>query len=114
MELTTNKIVGGISAIVFIIVIFMAYASIVPEAQTAGNELNASNSCVDAGCFFNSSHLTTDGIDCYKDNATSGFLCDQSGYVVPLGGLFGGQGVVFVIIMVALLIVIVKGLLNKK
>lgn len=66
----------AIIAIVMLVVLFKLYASLVPEAQSAGDELNASG--------------------------------------VPLGSLFSGNGVVFIIIMVALIIVIISAFLPKK
>lgn len=66
----------AIIAIVMLVVLFKLYASLVPEAQSAGDQLNASG--------------------------------------VPLGSLFTGNGVVFIIIMVALIIVIISAFLPKK
>jgi hypothetical protein len=66
----------AIIAIVMLVVLFKLYASLVPEAQSAGNELNSSG--------------------------------------VPLGSLFTSNGVVFIIIMVALIIVIISAFLPKK
>ncbi len=74
-RLTTDTLNEAILAIVLITVIFLVYADLVPEAQAAGDELNASG--------------------------------------VPLGGLFTGTGVVFVIIMAALLIVIVRSVMRS-
>ena len=64
---------NAILALVLLVVLFQLYAQLVPEAQAAGNTLNASG--------------------------------------VPLGGLFVGSGVVFVIIMAALVILVVRSFL---
>ncbi len=71
--LGTNVLNTAIVAIVLLVVLFLLYAELVPEAQTAGDALNASG--------------------------------------VPLGSLFVGSGVVFVIIMAALIILVVKAFL---
>ena len=37
-----NRVTGAVEAIILIVVLFLLFADLVPEAQTAGNELNAS------------------------------------------------------------------------
>ena len=74
--MSTGIINTAILGLVLITVLFQLYAQLVPEAQTAGNTLNASG--------------------------------------VPLGSLFISTGVVFVIIMAALIILVVKAFLPKK
>lgn len=76
MGLGQKTIETGIISIVLLVVLFRMYATLVPEAQTAGDELN------------------------------------QSG--VPLGDLFGATGVVFLIIMGALIFIVVKSFLKTK
>ena len=71
--LGTNILVSSITAIILVTVLFLVYAELVPEAQTAGNTLNSTG--------------------------------------VPLGSLFQADGVVFVIIMAALLLVVVGAFL---
>ncbi len=68
--LATGILNSAILALVLLVVLFQLYAQLLPEAQAAGDTLNASG--------------------------------------VPLGGLFVGSGVVFVIIMAALIILVVK------
>ena len=72
-KLSTSMLNQAIIALVLIVVLFKLYAALVPEAQTAGDELNASG--------------------------------------VPLGGLFTGSGIVFIILMAALVIVIVRAVM---
>lgn len=72
--LSTATLSTAIEAIVLVVVLFLLYSELVPEAQTAGNTLNSSG--------------------------------------VPLGSLFVGTGVVFVIIMAALIILVVKSFLK--
>lgn len=63
----------AILGLVLLVVLFQLYAQLVPEAQAAGDSLNASG--------------------------------------VPLGGLFVSSGIVFVIIMAALVILVVRSFL---
>lgn len=71
----TGTIENAIYTILFIIVLFQLYASAVPDAQDAGDDLN------EAG--------------------------------LPLGNLFVGDGLVFLILMVGLLILIVRKVMGK-
>lgn len=71
-EKIVEKAVYGI---VLLVVLFQLYASLVPVAQTAGNQLNSSG--------------------------------------VPLGTLFVGNGIVFTIIMAALIILVVRYFMHK-
>ncbi len=64
---------NAILALVLLVVLFQLYANLVPEAQAAGDSLNAAG--------------------------------------VPLGALFVGSGIVFVIIMAALVILVVRSFL---
>lgn len=73
--ISTNVLSTAILAIVLLVVLFQLYSDLVPEAQAAGDSLNASG--------------------------------------VPLGNLFVGTGVVFVIIMAALIILVVKSFLPR-
>ena len=75
-RLGTNILNTAILAIVLLVVLFQLYAALIPEAQSAGNALNASG--------------------------------------VPLGNLFVGTGIVFIIIMAALLILVVTQFMPKS
>ena len=66
----------AIMGLVLLVVLFQLYADLIPEAQSAGDTLNASG--------------------------------------VPLGSLFVSSGIVFVIIMAALVILVVKSFLTTK
>ena len=114
-KLGTNTLNTVVLAIVILVVLFASYAAIIPEAQTAGNSLNESNQCTRAGCFFNASGDTT-GVNCYTANgSTSDTACSVDGFEnIPLSGLFSGTGVVFVIVMAALLILVVKGFMSSN
>ncbi len=71
--LKPNILNTAILGLVLLVVLFQLYATLVPEAQAAGDSLNAAG--------------------------------------VPLGSLFVGSGVVFVIIMAALVILVVRSFL---
>ena len=74
-KLTNATLNTAILGIVLIVVLFKLYAALIPEAQSAGDELNASGA--------------------------------------PLGSLFSGNGIVFIIIMAALVIVVVRSFMPK-
>ena len=75
-KLSTGMLNTAITAIILMVVLFKLYAVLVPEAQTAGDELNASG--------------------------------------VPLGSLFTSSGVIFVILMAALVIVVIRSVMGGK
>ena len=74
--LSSGMLNQAIFGIILLVVLFKLYAELVPEAQTAGDELNATG--------------------------------------VPLGGLFTSNGIVFIIIMAALVITVVRSFLGGK
>ena len=49
----SSRVTSAVEAIILIVVLFLLFADLVPEAQTAGNELNASG--VPLGTLFTSS-----------------------------------------------------------
>lgn len=73
-KMSTAILNTAILSFVLLVVLFQLYANLVPEAQSAGDTLNATG--------------------------------------VPLGGLFTSNGIVFIIIMAALLIVIVRSFMT--
>lgn len=75
-KLDENMLNTAIIGIILLVVLFKLYAALVPEAQDAGDELNASG--------------------------------------VPLGSLFTSSGMVFIIIMAALVVVVVRAFLTTK
>lgn len=103
---------AAVVGIVILVILFVAYSVIVPEAQTAGNALNSSNQCASAGCHFNVSN-TING-SCAATSTTPNSTCADFAGNIPLAGLFSGTGVVFVIIMAVLIITIVKSYLKSK
>jgi len=82
-----GKVDKAILGIIGLVVLFKLYAVLVPEAQTAGTEL------VEVG----------------YGNDTSANVSS-----IPLAGLFSANGIVFLIIMVALLTTIISSFMKKN
>ncbi len=103
----------AILVIVLLVVLFQIYAAVIPEAQAAGNLMNDSNRCVDVGCFYNVSEIT--GAVCLVNSTetVSGALCGGADSI-PLASLFSGTGIVFIIIMAALFILVIKSFMKSK
>lgn len=104
-RLSTGVLNIAILGIVLLVVLFQLYAELVPEAQAAGDLLGDATKCTDAGGFFNTSQTACLNGTNPEDIGVVGF----SG--IPLSGLFSGTGVVFVIIMAALIVLVVKAYL---
>ena len=87
-----NKKIEAVAiVIIIVIVLFQLYASLVPEAQTAGDKFNASNRCNDIGCFFNSTAGTTSNLQGCRANSSveaNKTACASSLQTIPLSGLY--------------------------
>lgn len=106
--ITSGILTTAVLGIVLLVVLLNVYSSIVPEAQASGDSLGNAAVCSDAGGFFNSTQgLCLNGTN-PADTATVNFAA------IPLSGLFSGTGVVFVIIIAALIILVVKSYLQFK
>ncbi len=101
--LTTSIIQTSILSLVLLVVLFQIYANITPEAQAAGNNLGNQARCESAGGNFATGSCTTNGS---IEGAAVGFD------TIPLSGLFSGTGVVFIIIIAALIILVVKSFMT--
>ena len=96
---------SAIIGLVLLVVLFQLYATLIPEAGAAGDALGDAATCSSAGGFFNGTqNLCLNGTG-PADTAQVSF---QS---IPLSGLLSGTGVVFVIIMAALVILVVRSFL---
>lgn len=108
----SNKLNNAINVatvvIVLLAVIFSAFALLVPEAQTAGSALNDTGRCEAAGGTY-CNNMTTPF--CYTDTNCN---VTQAYTQVPLGNLFSGTGIVFVIVMAALLILVIRSFMPGK
>ncbi len=113
-----KKIEAGAIIVIIVVVLFLLYASLVPEAQKAGDSFNASNLCSQVGCFYNASLLDESPAvstnACRQENASNTSNTCFASHTVPLSGLFRADGIVFLIIMVALLLIILKTVLPKS
>ena len=96
---------------IFILVIvgFSLFAALYPTASDAGTGLGDEGMCENNGCFYNSSRT----VDCTNSNETSddAVACTDSGYVTggfPLGSLFVGGGVLFVVLAASILMLYIK------
>lgn len=110
-KISTNVISTLLLAIIIIIILFEVFAETVPEAQSAGDSMNDTNLCESVGCTYNDSKSA--GEKCVNASTE-----DQSSCVnfksIPLSGLFGAQSIVFIIIMAALFILVIRDLLKSK
>ena len=113
--LSPKFINAAVIAIVVLVVLFSIYAAVIPEAQTAGNSLNVSNQCISNGCFYNTTGVNSSLADpkCLATAGDQGASCATVTKAIPFAGLFSGTGVVFVIVMAAMMIVVVRSYLNK-
>ena len=107
-QMLTSKILTSfVIGIIVLIVLFSAYAAILPDAQSAGDSLGDAQRCSDATGFFN---ITQDA--CLTNSSPTG--TSQSFAAIPLSSLFSGTGVAFVIVMAALIILVVKSYISGK
>ena len=108
-KITTSVLNTAILTIILLVVLFQVYASLVPTAQAAGDSMNASNNCVAQGCYWNSTGVS--GAECQvADSDLTGCAVTTT---IPLNTLFAGTGFIFVIIMAALIVLVVKSFLQK-
>ena len=96
---------------IFILVIvgFSLFAAIYPTASDAGDRLGDEGMCGNAACFFNDSRTVT----CTNDNTTAADTtgCTASNYYpggFPLGQLFVGGGVLFLVLAASILMLYIK------
>ena len=107
MVINTTFVNKAILTLLVLTVLLSVYTALIPEVQSAGNELNDTAICEAKGCIYNA----TDPI-CHQ-NTTNAIECEAE-WQVPLSSLFDGQGIIIFILMVVLIIGIVKGTLKKK
>ena len=105
--LNTNILNTAILAIVLLVVLFQLYSALIPEAQAAGDSLGNAERCSVAGGFFNTSQSACLNGTTPADTTAVNF--DS----IPLSNLFSGTGIVFIIIMAALLILVVTQFMPK-
>jgi len=92
-----------VSFVIGIAVVFFIGAAIIPEAQTAGDDLGDSARCSSSGGFFNTSQSLCLNGTSPADTAQVSFKA------IPLSSLFAAGGIVFILIAVFLLNMIIRG-----
>ncbi len=116
-------IITGFTALILIVIVFSVWASIVPEAQKAGDSMNDSNRCSDVGCFYNNSILTATSaspacrtnsspdpaVNIEGDNSSA---CASGDPSIPLASIFGGRGIAILLIMLIALFIAIKTVLK--
>lgn len=107
-QLKSSIIITAVFAIVILVVLFNIYSELVPEAQASGDSLGDATLCSQAGGFFNTSQSACLNGTSPADTGAVGFSS------IPLSGILSGSGVVFVIIMAALIIIVIRGFLKDR
>ncbi len=106
-----NKgITVAVTIIISVVVLFTLFSDLVPEAQSAGNEFSDDNKCVEAGCIVNSTFTNT----CRNDTIPSSTVCPFDVENVPLASIFGGTGVIILLLMVTLFLGIISLVMPKS
>jgi len=94
--------------IVSIVILFQLFASLVPEAQSAGDEFSDATRCGDSGGNFNVSQaLCLNGT-----NPEDTFVVSFE--AVPLSSLFGSSGIIILLLLVFLLLAVIKIAMPKR
>jgi hypothetical protein len=106
-KLTRQTLVSGAILLILVVILFSVYATLVPEAQSAGDELGDASMCAGDGGYWNT---TLDG--CYTNASVSAIAYDFDG--VPLSGLFSSSGLIFLVIMAGLIVLVVTSVMPKK
>lgn len=113
-----KSITTGVILVISIVVLLTIWSELMPEAQVAGDSMNDSNRCNTAGCFYNGSitDVTSASSPCRSnasvdpavkadgtggDNSTS---CTADFTTIPLSSLFGGKGIIILMLMVLALV----------
>ena len=112
-----KKIDTAVVLIVSVVVLFLVFAGIVPEAQTAGETMSLSSRCTAVGCIFNETTASNSGFegDCAINSSAERTACtDPLGQGIPLSGLFSGSGIVILLLMVFLFLGVLKMVLPGK
>lgn len=98
-----NKTIISIAIVIItIVVLFNVFASLVPEAQSAGDQFSDATRCSDAGGNFNVSQALCLNGTSPADTGTVNFEA------IPVATLFSGTGVVILLLMVFLIIGILR------
>lgn len=105
-----KKINSIIGIIITVIVLFLVFANIAPEAQTGGDRF-ISDACSDAGCAFDT---TTRVCDINSSSEGEGIACDNPVDSPPLASIFSGSGIVIILLMIFLFIMIIRMVIPSR
>lgn len=105
-KMNSTMINTAVVAIVAVVILFSAFASIMPEVQEAGDSFNETGTCANAGGFYNASVG-----DCTNSRDDPTILEYDP---IPLAGLFGSGGAAVLLIMAALIIMVAGAYLKKR
>ncbi len=109
-KITTKHINTAIIGLLVLVVLFKVLAAVVPLAQAEGDALGDQGQCESLGCFYNASVAS----ECLVSEPLQNETCagDYNAAKIPLSSLFSGSGVVFIIIMVAFLVIVVRAFMT--
>jgi hypothetical protein len=103
-----TKINTVIVSVITIVILFQIFSTLVPEAQSAGDELGDLQRCSDAGGFYNNTQaLCLNGTN-PADTAQVTFSA------IPISSLFGSSGVAVLLLMILLLMIVLKIIMPKR
>ncbi len=105
-----RKIETVIIVIISVVVLFQIFASLVPEAQSAGEEFSDETKCAEAACFFNSTLAPSCVINSSQEGTAA---CTNKVQIVPLASLFGSSGVIILLLIIVLFIGTIKLVMPK-
>lgn len=100
-----SKVNTMVMVLIVIVVLFSTLAAMIPVAQDTGDSLTDEGACEDEGHYWNTS------TEVCQYNSTNTTAMDYSS--VPLGNLFGGNGIVFIIVMAGILILVIMSVMRQ-
>lgn len=103
-----KKIEVVVIIILTIVVLFEIFTGLIPEVQSAGDELGDANRCSDAGGSFNVTQALCLNGTSPADTAQVSFDA------IPISSIFSGTGIIVLLLMVGLLIGILRVVLPKR
>ncbi|MAH51507.1 hypothetical protein CMI37_37170 [Candidatus Pacearchaeota archaeon] len=96
-----KKINSIILIILSVVILFQIFTALVPEAQSAGEQLGDAERCSVGGGFYNTSQTA-----CLTNSSPEG--TNQIYSPIPVSSLFGNSGVVILLLLVSLFLIVIK------
>ncbi len=106
-----QKINTAVGIVITIVVLFLIFADLVPEAQSGGDRFSDATKCAEASCFSNTSLTPSCVINSSQEGTAA---CENDIQTVPLAGLFGGSGVVILLLMVFLFLMVLRVAFRRR